>query len=91
MHLVQHSIVWTPPLLLQSGGKGGGGSEFQLPPSEGKSEILKNEVEVWVQGQVLLKGMMTLFLFDFSKVYHFHIFIIFLQMHWQNFANSKII
>ena len=47
------------------GGGGGGGGEG--------SEIFKKGGGSMVQGQVFLKGQLTLFLFHFSKVYHFDI------------------
>ena len=63
-------MVWTPPFFLK------GGSEFQLPHSEGReSEKLKKGGGSMVQGQVFLKerGGLSLFLFNFFKVYHFYI------------------
>ena len=77
-----YSIIWVgfyyntgkhslPPPILK--GPGGGGVIFDYLPWRGNSEKLKKGGGSMVQGQVLLKGVLSLFLFNFFKVYHFYI------------------
>ena len=49
------------------------GVNFNYLPRSGESEKLKKGNGSMVQGQVFLKGALTLLLFNFFKVYHFYI------------------